>query len=130
MKLHPRLPHIDPAFLYLSGFFVFVGVLVIIGNSFVQDPGPAFHPHRQFPTENDVNSSVRIGETRGDILSEYGQPSELGPLQDGLEVLDYYKPSATEPPDDTSAYAGFSVYLRDDKVVAVNIIRGSDLRKH
>jgi hypothetical protein len=130
MKIPQLHPLIDPAYVYLSGFFLFVGLVVVLGNNFlVQSPSIAHLSfNRTFPTESDVNSDVHTGDTKDDIINRFGQPTVLGPLDDGLEVFNYYKPMSVVPPKDDKFYAGFTVYFRNEKVAAVNIIRGSDLR--
>jgi hypothetical protein len=133
MKIPQVHPLIDPAYLYLSGFFLFVGLVVVLGNNYlVQSPSSSAALHgnfqRSFPTESDVNSDIQTGETKDDVISRFGQPTVLGPLDDGLEVFNYYKPMTVAPPKDDKFYAGFTIYFRNDKVADVNIIRGSDLR--
>ena len=134
-QIHPL---IDPAFLYLSGFFLIVGVLVVFGNAFLSPAssgsasshlGSMGSGGRQFPDEGEVHSVVRMGQTEDDVLSEMGTPLSRGPLADGVTVLNYVKPMSQNPPNDTQAYCGFSVYLKSGKVMDINIIHGSDLRE-
>ncbi len=135
MKLPTFHPLIDPAFLYLSGFFVFVGVLILIGNEYLVGATgstggsvSAGNHHRQFPAENEVRDIVRDGQTEDDVLAECGTPFSQGVLDDGVTILNYVMPMSQTPPNDTSVYVGFSVYIKSGKVQDVNIIRGSDLR--
>ena len=129
MKNRPSAPLIDPAVYYLGAFFLIVGAVIVIGNYLlIQPPAPAHPAHRQFPTENEVHSSIRIGQGEDDIIAQFGQPSSRGSLDNGLEVLNYFEPMSKVPENDKTVYAGFAVYLRDGNVVDVNIIRGSDLR--
>ena len=139
MKISLKLPQfhplIDPAFIYLSGFFLFVGVLVLVGNEYlVGAPGStatsfsSSHAHRPFPAESDVRGLVRDGQTEDDVLSECGTPFSRGTLDDGVTILNYVMPMSQTPANDTTLYCGFSVYIKSGKVQDVNIIRGSDLR--
>ena len=132
-KFHPL---VDPAFVYLSAFFLFVGALIVGGNAYlVGDPNSpssfsrsSLSGHRQFPAENDVRGIVRDGQTEDDVLNECGTPFSRGTLDDGVTILNYVMPMSQTPANDTSLYCGFSVYLKSGKVQDVNIIRGSDLR--
>ena len=134
LQLHPL---VDPAFVYLSGFFLLVGVVVLLGNAWLAPTSGAMSSHsgssrtggRQFPDENEVHSVVRMGQTEDDVLNEVGQPLSRGPLADDVTVLNYVKPMSQTPPNDMSIYCGFSVYLKGGKVMDINIIRGSDLRE-
>ena len=49
--------------------------------------------------------------------------------RDDVTVLNYVKPMSQNPPNDNSVYCGFSVYIKNGKVMDINIIRGSDLRE-
>ena len=118
MKLPKFHPLIDPAFVYLSGFFLFVGTLVLVGNEFlVAEPGASGgsgssgHAHRTFPAENEVRGLVRDGQTQDDVLNECGTPFSQGALDDGVTVLNYVMPMSQTPANDTSVYVGFSVYI-------------------
>ena len=139
MKISLKLPQfhplIDPAFVYLSGFFLFVGVLILVGNQYLvgatsspSGSSTSAHGGRQFPAETDVPGLVRDGQTEDDVLNECGTPFSRGTLDDGVTVLNYVMPMSQTPPNDTSVYCGFSVYIKAGKVQDVNIIRGSDLR--
>jgi hypothetical protein len=75
-----------------------------------------------------VNGSIHVGQSEDDVVSQFGEPSSRGPLDGGMQALDYVVPTP-KAPTDSSAYAGFTVYLKDGKVVDMTIIRGSDLRK-
>jgi hypothetical protein len=132
LQLHPL---IDPAFLYLSGFFLFVGVVILLGNAYLASGATSSHygssglGGRQFPEENEVHSAVRMGQTEDDVLNEMGQPLSRGPLADGVTVLNYVKPMSQNPANDSSIYCGFAVYLKSGKVMDIDIIHGSDLRE-
>ncbi len=131
MKSRQTPPLIDPSVLYLLGFILFVAVLGVVGSLFVGNPFSATTAtvaQRNFPSESEASSSIRVGQSIDDVTSQFGEPTSQGSLDGGLVVMNYMIPSYKDPTDDASAYAGFAVYVKDGKVVDMTIIRHSDVK--
>jgi hypothetical protein len=71
-------------------------------------------------TEQEAKEFLKIGVERSAISARFGQPISDTQTGEGGEVLIYHRPfrtRATAPSPGKYHFTGFSVYLRDNKLV-------------
>jgi len=70
-------------------------------------------------TEQDARAVLKIGVERSAIAARFGDPKTEITATDGSTVLRFLRPFSTKPnpPPAPIHFAGFQVYLRDNKLV-------------
>jgi hypothetical protein len=70
-------------------------------------------------TEGEAKAFLRIGVERGAIIGRFGKPMTETTATDGSTVLTFLRPFSSKPKPSPAPihFAGFQVYLRDNKLI-------------
>src|SRR4051812_8889130 len=80
----------------------------------------------QLQTSNDVARVLKIGMTKSDVMNTVGLPDFESKLEGGVTSATYLlEPSATSSRPKNSAFAGFEVFFKGDRVIQWNAIHSS-----
>lgn len=81
-------------------------------------------PNDSFPTAQEVQSRLRPGMTREEVIAAFGEPLREMPEENSVSEMIYMSPAFYSPGPRPRGYIGFQVYLTNGKVIRWSPMEG------